>query len=60
MRASQKKDKDEENEKLDLVQMTREMRICLHEESKDMMKRIKANKANEYNIEEKKVMICRV
>ena len=60
MRASQKKDKDEENEKLDLVQMTREMRICLHEELNEMMKRIKANKANEYNIEEKKVMICRV
>ena len=54
MRASQKKDKDEENEKLDLVQMTREMRICLHEESNEIMKWTEANKGNEYNIEKKR------
>ena len=59
MRASQKKDEDEEDEKLDQVQMTCEMRICLREKSNEMMKRIEANKASEYNIEEKKIMICR-
>ena len=60
MRASQKKDEDEEDEKLDQVQMSCEMRICLREESNEMMKRIEANKANEHNIEEKKITICRV
>ena len=54
VRASQEKDEDEEDEKLDLVQMTREMHICLHEESNEIMKWTEANKGNKYNIEKKR------
>ena len=54
VRASQEKDEDEEEEKLDLVQMTREMHICLHKESNEIMKWTEANKGNEYNIEMKR------
>ena len=54
VRASQEKDEEEEDEKLDLVQMTREMHICLHEESNEIMKWTEANKGNEYNIEKKR------
>ena len=53
MRASQEKE-DKEDEKLDLVQMTREMHICLHEESNEIMKWTEANKGNKYNIEKKR------
>ena len=54
VRASQEKDEDEEEEKLDLVQMTCEMHICLHEESNKIMKWTEANKGREYNIEKKR------
>ena len=54
VRTSQEKDEDEEDEKLDLVQMTREMHICFHEESNEIMKWTEANKGNKYNIEKRR------